>query len=132
MPSKTPQPITTLTLRELNRATLARQMLLEREALGPVEAVERLAGLQAQYSPSPYIALWSRLQGFEHEHLTHALTERTIIKASLMRWTLHLLSARDYPYFVPVITESRTTGLHFPNVKIYRHRSVYQFGHKKG
>ncbi len=110
MPRKSPQSAATLTLRELNRATLARQMLLARETIGPVEAVERLAGLQAQYSPSPYIALWSRLEGFEHEHLTNALTERAIIKASLMRWTLHLLSARDYPFFVRVITESRTSG----------------------
>src|SRR5215216_5408174 len=91
------KPIAALTLRELNRATLSRQLLLEREAMGPVEGVERLAGLQAQYSPSPYIALWTRLQGFEHDHLTRALTDRTIIKASLMRWTLHLVSARDYP-----------------------------------
>ncbi len=66
--------------------------------------------MQAQYSPSPYIALWSRLEGFEHEHLTNALMERTVIKASLMRWTLHLLSARDYPFFARVITESRTAG----------------------
>lgn len=110
MPTKLPQPPSTLTIRELNRATLARQMLLQRESTGPVEAVERLAGLQAQYSPSPYIALWTRLEGFEHKHLTRALEDRTIIKASLMRWTLHLLSARDYPYFVPIITDSRTAG----------------------
>lgn len=110
MSAKSTKPTATLTLRELNRATLARQMLLERETVGPVEGVERLAGLQAQYSPSPYIALWSRLEGFEHEHLTRALMERAIIKASLMRWTLHLLSARDYPFFARVIAESRTSG----------------------
>jgi hypothetical protein len=110
MPPKPSKPTATLTLRELNRATLARQMLLEREAIGPVEAIERLAGLQAQYSPSPYIALWTRLDGFQHEHLTNALHQRTVIKGSLMRWTLHLLSARDYPFFIPIITESRTQG----------------------
>lgn len=99
----------TLTLRELNRATLARQMLLQREAMGPVEAIERLAGLQAQYSPSPYIGLWSRLVDFRQEHLTDALLARMVVKASLMRWTLHLASARDYPYFTRAIAEARTS-----------------------
>lgn len=110
MPKKSPQPVATLTLRDLNRATLARQMLLERESIDTVEAVERLAGLQAQYSPSPYIALWSRVKGFQHEHLTRALADRSVVKASLMRWTLHLASARDYPSLTVVISNSRTTG----------------------
>src|SRR5947208_2084321 len=110
MSTQSPKPLATLTLREQNRATLARQMLLHHEPVGVVEAIERLAGLQAQYSPSPYIALWTRLEGFQHDHLTQALVDRTVIKASLMRWTLHLVSARDYPYFVTMVTESRTAG----------------------
>ncbi|HKP54921.1 MAG TPA: winged helix DNA-binding domain-containing protein [Chloroflexia bacterium] len=101
-------PAGTLTLHDLNRATLARQMLLARERIGVVEAVERLAGMQAQYSPSPYIGLWTRLEEFRIDDLTAALLEREVVKASLMRWTLHLASARDYPYFARTIAESRT------------------------
>lgn len=110
MPAKLPQPQSTLSLRELNRATLTRQLLFERETLGVVEVVERLAGMQAQYSPSPYIGLWTRLLDFRHEQLTEAILSRQIIKASLMRWTLHLASARDYPYFSRAVTESRLAG----------------------
>jgi hypothetical protein len=58
-----------LTLRELNRAALARQMLLKRESIPVVTAIERLAALQAQWAPSPYIALWSRLKDFERASL---------------------------------------------------------------
>jgi hypothetical protein len=86
-------------LRELNRALLERQLLLERRRLGVQRAVERLCALQAQYSPSPYLALWSRLSGFRKQQLTRALEERKVVKSSLFRITLHLTSARDYPYF---------------------------------
>src|SRR5215213_2566355 len=109
MPSKLPQPEATLTLRELNRAALARQILLQRETIGAVEAVERLAGMQAQYSPSPYIGLWTRLDGFKIDDLTEALHDRRIVKASMMRWTLHLASAHDYPYISTAITDVRLT-----------------------
>ncbi len=88
-----------LTLRELNRALLERQLLLERRRLGVQQAVERLCALQAQYSPSPYIALWSRLSNFRKQLLTRSLEERKVVKSSLFRITLHLTSARDYPYF---------------------------------
>ena len=63
-----------LTRRELNRALLARQLLLERRPFSAVKAVERLGGLQAQSTPSPYLSLWTRLEGFEREELTKALT----------------------------------------------------------
>jgi len=86
-----------LTLRELNRATLARQMLLERASLSVVTAIERLAALQAQWAPSPYLALWSRLRNFERESLWSAIEKtHTVIRARLMRGTLHLVSARDF------------------------------------
>jgi hypothetical protein len=88
-----------LTLRELNRALLERQMLLKRKRLGVQGAVERLCALQAQYSLSPYIALWSRLTGFQREQLTRALEGREVVKSTLFRITLHITSARDYPYF---------------------------------
>jgi DNA glycosylase AlkZ-like len=87
-----------LTLRELNRALLQRQLLLERQKLSPQAAVERLCALQAQYSLSPYIALWSRLSDFRKEQLTRALEDKKIVKSTLFRITLHMTSARDYPY----------------------------------
>src|SRR6266536_2872186 len=89
----------TLTLRELNRALLERQLLLRRRRLPVVDAIERLCALQAQYSLSPYIALWSRLSGFDKDQLTLALEQRKVVKSTLFRITLHLTSARDYPYF---------------------------------
>ena len=91
-----------LSPRELNRALLARQLLLERRRLPAARAVERLCALQAQYSPSPYIALWSRLAGFAKEQLTRSLERKQVVRATLMRITLHLVSARDYPYFAAV------------------------------
>jgi Winged helix DNA-binding domain len=91
-----------LTTRELNRALLARQLLLERRSHSVQRAVERLCALQAQYSPSPYIALWSRLTGFRKDALTRALERRLVVRATLMRITLHLVSARDYPYFAAI------------------------------
>ena len=91
-----------LTLRELNRASLARQMLLKRESMPVVTAIERLAALQAQWAPSPYIALWSRLKDFDRANLWNAIEKKhTVIRARLMRGTLHLVSARDsYAYAV--------------------------------
>ena len=86
-----------LTLRELNRALLARQLLLKRAALAPEAAIERLAGLQAQWAPAPYVGLWSRLTRFAIADLERALAERRVVKATLMRGTLHLVSAADYP-----------------------------------
>jgi hypothetical protein len=88
-----------LTLRELNRALLERQLLLARQRLTVPRAIERLCALQAQYAPSPYIALWSRLTGFRKEQLTRALEDRKAVKSSLFRITLHITSARDYPYY---------------------------------
>jgi hypothetical protein len=96
-------PAETLTARQLNRATLARQLLLEREAIGVVPAVERLAGLQAQEPKPPFIGLWSRLEGFRQEDLVAALEARSIVRASLMRATLHLLAADDYASFRPAL-----------------------------
>jgi hypothetical protein len=88
-----------LTRVQLNRATLARQMLLEREKVSAVEAVERLAGMQAQEARHPFNGLWSRIEGFRREDLHDALTEGRVVRATAMRATLHLLSARDYGRF---------------------------------
>jgi hypothetical protein len=88
-----------LTLRELNRATLARQLLLERKTIGVLPALERVAGLQAQWPPSPYVGLWSRVTGFRRETLERAILSRQVLKPTVMRGTLHLVTARDYPMF---------------------------------
>jgi hypothetical protein len=85
-----------LTERALNRALLARQLLLERARTPLPRALERIGGIQAQYAPSMYIGLWSRLQGFERDQLTRALERRTVVQGTIMRTTIHLVSARDY------------------------------------
>src|SRR5882672_8747679 len=85
-----------LTLRDLNRATLARQMLLGRERVKPLRAIERLVGLQAQWPKPPHVGLWSRVVGFEREDLLGLLRQRKAVRATMMRGTLHVVSARDY------------------------------------
>jgi hypothetical protein len=96
-----------LTTRELNRALLARQLLLERSKMPLVRAVERVGGLQSQYAPSAYISLWSRLAGFRRESLTRALEQRRVVQATLMRATIHVVSARDYGLFAAGIRRGR-------------------------
>jgi hypothetical protein len=88
-----------LTLRQLNRATLARQLLLERRRMPLVRAVERVAGLQAQWGPAPYVGLWTRVDAFEREALERALLQRKLVRAVLMRGTIHLVSLADYALF---------------------------------
>ena len=103
-----------LTLRELNRALLARQLLLERRRLGVQQAVERICAIQAQWPQSPYIGLWNRLIGFKKEQLTRALAQHRVVKTQLFRITLHITSARDYPYFFAVwgpAARDRTPGV---------------------
>jgi hypothetical protein len=85
-----------LTRKRLNRATLARQMLLRRERGSALEAVQRLCGMQAQEPRPPFPGLWTRLQEFRREDLHLALHDRTIVRGTLMRGTLHLMSAADY------------------------------------
>lgn len=84
-----------LTNRQLNRATLARQMLLERADVKIADAVAFLGGLQAQQTNDPYIGLWSRLDGFGHEALTALIVERALARATTMRGTLHLHTPDD-------------------------------------
>ena len=96
-----------LSTRELNRALLARQLLLERSLLPLVDALEQVAGLQAQYAPSPYVGLWSRLGDFRREELTRALEERRAVQATLLRVTIHVVSAADYPPFTEAVRSAR-------------------------
>ena len=88
--------MTVLTQRDLNRALLARQLLLERARLPLPRAVERMGGIQAQYAPSAYIALWSRVGGFERAMLTRALERRSVVQATVLRGTIHIVSRRDF------------------------------------
>jgi len=100
-----------LTLRELNRATLTRQLLLERASLAPLDAIKQLAGLQAQLSNPPYIGLWSRLHAFQRNDLTHLLEQRQVVRTSMMRRTLHLTTAEDYMRFRPALQSLHTRDL---------------------
>jgi winged helix DNA-binding protein len=86
-------------MRELNRALLARQLLLERSRLPLTRALEQVAGLQTQYAPSAYIGLWARLERFALADLTRALERRRAVQGTLMRSTIHVVSARDYQLF---------------------------------
>ena len=88
-----------LTQRELNRALLARQLLLKRSTLSIPLALERMGGIQNQYAPNAYIRLWSSLEDFRRGQVTRALERRTVVQGTLMRTTIHLVSAREYwPY----------------------------------
>jgi hypothetical protein len=88
-----------LTARQLNRATLARQLLLERQAVGAVDAVRAVCAIQAQSPASPYIALWNRVAAFDAADLDRAFADMRVVKATLMRITLHAVIADDYPAF---------------------------------
>ena len=97
-----------LSARELNRALLARQLLLERSRLPLPVALEQVAGLQTQYAPSGYIGLWSRLEGFRRTNLSDALVDRSAVQATLMRSTIHVVSAADFWPFADGTRPART------------------------
>ena len=97
----------TLTHRDLNRALLARQGLLERFERPLPRFIESVGGLQTQYAPSGYIGTWSRLGGFERGALTRALERGTVVQATLMRSTIHMVSRRDYWPIVTAVREHR-------------------------
>jgi hypothetical protein len=92
-----------LSLRALNRATLACQLLLERSDLGPIEAVDHLVGMQAQLPMNPYTGLWSRLRDFDPVELGRLITDRGLVRIVLMRTTIHLVSADDCLYLRPLV-----------------------------
>ena len=96
-----------LTGRELNRALLARQLLLERSTLSIPRALERIGGIQNQYAPNVYVRLWSCLEGFRREQLTRALERRTVVQGTLMRSTIHIVSAREYWHDVAGLGRAR-------------------------
>ena len=92
-----------LTLRQLNRSTLGRQLLLERSAVTPADAVRHLVGLQAQIPLNPYVALWSRLSSFDPVELGRLLTDRELVRIVVMRGTIHLVTGDDCLFLRPLI-----------------------------
>lgn len=111
--------------KELNRATLARQLLLAREQLSTTEATRRIVAIQAQHAASPYVALWNRLVDFDPAELDSAFAERQLVKATLMRFTLHAVHRDDHlPFHVamqPSLPEKYLTdrGLTRPQAHAY-------------
>lgn len=97
-------PPPTLSRRALNRALLARQLLLDRAELSPTAAVEHLLGLQAQEPQAPYIALWSRLKSFVPDELSRAVADRRAVRGALMRATIHLVTTGDWSRLRPVMS----------------------------
>ena len=92
-----------LSARELNRATLARQLLLERARVPVARAVERLCAMRAQSPKAPYVGLWSRLEGFRRDQLTRAYERKRVVRSTLFRVTMQLVSAADHPSFAALM-----------------------------
>ena len=95
-----------LTLRELNRATLARQLLLKRKRLTPAAMIEHLVGMQAQSPQAPYLGIWTRATSFRRASLERLLAQRAVVRATVMRGTLHFVTARDYAVFRSAMSET--------------------------
>jgi winged helix DNA-binding protein len=95
-----------LTLRELNRATLARQLLLERKRFSPTKVIEHLVGMQAQWPSAPYVGIWTRTTSFRRPALERLLVQGTIVKATMMRQTLHLVTLPDYALIRAAMSET--------------------------
>ena len=98
-----------LTLRELNRATLARQLLLKRKRLSPAAMIEHLVGMQAQSPQAPYIGIWTRATSFRRASLERLLVQRGVLRATMLRLTLHFVTPRDY-----AVIRSALSAMNFP------------------
>ena len=103
MPAKSTAPI--LSRRTLNRTLLGRQLLLERVARPAEDVIEHLVGMQAQEPPDPYLALWSRIEGFDPQELSALIEQRRAVRIGLMRTTLHLVTSRDAKALYPVMAD---------------------------
>jgi len=99
--------VRSLTRKELTAALAARQLLLERRRVGPAAAIRRLTPLQGQHAPAPYIALAARLEGFTPADLEAAIAARNVVKTTIMRLTLHLAAAADFPAYAQLTRQAR-------------------------
>jgi uncharacterized protein YcaQ len=97
----------TVSQKELNRALLGRQLLLDRASSSIPKTLERMGGVQAQYAPSMYIGLWTRLDDFERESLTRALERRSVVQGTLLRSTIHLVTPRDWWRWSAAVRDTR-------------------------
>jgi hypothetical protein len=120
----------TLTLRELNRATLARQLLLRRRRIPLTDAIERVAGLQAQWAPATYVGLWTRIEGFARPTLERALLRRLVVRAVLMRGTIHLVSLADYARFSAAVGAPPWLRAEAAAAAEGLHDAIRAFGHE--
>jgi len=106
-----------LSQQALNRATLARQMLLQRQRVSALDALEQLVGMQAQVPRAPYVGVWARLEDFQVDELAALMASRQAVRAPLMRATIHMTSARDclmlWPLMQPVLERNLFTGSPF-------------------
>ena len=96
-----------LTREELTAALAARQFLIERQGISPPEAIRRLTPLQGQHPPAPHIALAARLDGFTAGRSRAAIDARDVVKTTLMRMTLHLAAAQDFPAYAQLARQAR-------------------------
>ncbi|MGW1679861.1 winged helix DNA-binding domain-containing protein [Saccharopolyspora sp. NPDC002376] len=101
-----------LTQRQLNRATLHRQLLLHRSEKSPIEVVEHLVGMQAQAPFPPYFGLWTRLTDFQPDDLAQRLLDRSVVRIVLMRGTVHLVSAEDCLQLRPLVQSFLNRNVH--------------------
>ncbi|MFI7428188.1 winged helix DNA-binding domain-containing protein [Micromonospora sp. NPDC049836] len=103
MSTRSAPAVPSLSRRALNRATLARQFLLDRTQLPALDVVRRLVGLQGQVPTAPYLGLWSRVSGFRRDDLTGLLLRRQVVRATTVRGTLHVTAADDYRWLRPLL-----------------------------
>src|ERR1700744_3541243 len=99
-----------LSSRQLNRASLARQLLLTHADLSACAAIEHLGGMQAQAPNAPYVGLWSRVDGFRPAELADALVHRQVVRTPLLRGTVHLVTAADAGAWYPLVKHVLARG----------------------
>lgn len=116
----------TLSARQVNRSVLDRQLLLTRADLDIPAALQHTGGLQTQYAPSGYVGLWSRLRNFQRDALTRALEDRSVVQATLMRSTIHMVAADDFWPICAAIRQSRRDWW----IRVARSRKMNDIAHE--